>query len=36
MTVYVEDEEESIIGELAENSESMRQILVSNEKSEKK
>ncbi|MBO7281946.1 MAG: DNA recombination protein RmuC [Alistipes sp.] len=32
MTVYVEDEEESIIGELAENSESMRQILVSNEK----
>ena len=36
MTVYVEDEEESIIGELAENSESMRQILVNNEKSEKK
>ena len=36
MTVYVEDDEESIIGELAENSESMRQILVNNEKSEKK
>jgi DNA recombination protein RmuC len=36
MTVYVEDEEETMIGELAENSESMRQILVSNEKNEKK
>ena len=36
MTVYVEDEEENIFGELAENSESMRQILESNEKSEKK
>ena len=36
MTVYVEDDEESIIGELAENSESMRQILVNNEKNEKK
>ena len=36
MTVYVEDEEESIIGELAENSESMRQILVSDKKNEKK
>ena len=32
MTVYVEDEEETMIGELAENSESMRQILVSDEK----
>ena len=36
MTVYVEDEEETMIGELAENSESMRQILVSDEKNEKK
>ncbi len=36
MTVYVEDEEETMIGELAENSESMRQILVSDENSEKK
>ena len=36
MTVYVEDEEETMIGELAENSESLRQILVSDEKSEKK
>ena len=36
MTVYVEDDEETMIGELAENSESMRQILVSDEKNEKK
>ena len=36
MTVYVEDEEESIIGELAENSESMRQILANDKNSEKK
>ncbi len=36
MTVYVEDEEETMIGELAEDSESMRQILVSDENSEKK
>lgn len=36
MTVYVEDEKETMIGELAENSESMRQILVSDEKNEKK
>ena len=36
MSVYVEDDEETMIGELAENSESMRQILVSDEKNEKK
>ena len=36
MTVYVEDEEVSIIGELAENSESMRQILANDKNSEKK
>jgi DNA anti-recombination protein RmuC len=36
MSVYVEDDEQSMIGELAENSESMRQILVSDEKNEKK
>lgn len=35
-SVYVEDEDSSMIGELAENSESMRQILVNDKKSEKK
>lgn len=35
-SVYVEDEDSSMIGELAENSESMRQILVNNKKCEKK
>ena len=35
-SVYVEDEDNSMIGELDENSESMRQILVSDKKSEKK
>ena len=35
-SIYVEDEDSSMIGELAENSESMRQILASDEKSEKK
>ena len=32
MSIYVEDDEQSMIGELAENSESMRQIMVSDEK----
>ena len=36
MSIYVEDDEQSMIGELAENSESMRQIMVSDEKNEKK
>lgn len=36
MTVYVEDEEETMIGELTEDSESLRQILASDKKSEKK
>lgn len=35
-SVYVEDEDSSMIGELAENSESMRQILVNDKKCEKK
>ncbi len=35
MTIYVEDDEQSMIGELAENSESMRQILAAEEKIEK-
>ena len=35
-SVYVDDEDSSMIGELAENSESMRQILVNDKKSEKK
>ena len=35
-SVYVEDEDSSMIGELAENSESMRQILVNDKKYEKK
>jgi hypothetical protein len=35
MTIYVEDDEQSMIGELAENSESMRQILAAEEKNEK-
>lgn len=35
-SVYVEDEDSSMIGELAKNSESMRQILVNDKKSEKK
>ena len=35
MTIYVEDDEQSMIGELAENSESMRQILATEEKFEK-
>lgn len=35
MTIYVEDDEQSMIGELAENSESMRQILATEEKIEK-
>ena len=35
-SVYVEDEDNSMIGELAENSESMRQILVNDKKCEKK
>ena len=35
-SVYVEDEDNSMIGELAENSESMRQILVNDKKYEKK
>ena len=36
MSIYVEDDQSEMIGELAENSESMRQILVSDENSEKK
>lgn len=36
MSIYVEDDQSAMIGELAENSESMRQILVSDENSEKK
>lgn len=35
-SVYVEDEDSPMIGELAENSESMRQILVNDKKCEKK
>ncbi len=35
-SVYVEEEDSSMIGDLAENSESMRQILVSDKKNEKK
>lgn len=35
-SVYVEDEDSSMIGELAENSKSMRQILVNDKKYEKK
>lgn len=35
-SVYVEDEDSSMIGELAQNSESMRQILVNDKKDEKK
>ena len=35
-SVYVDDEDSSMIGELAENSESMRQILVNDKKDEKK
>lgn len=35
-SVYVEDEDSSMIGELADNSESMRQILVNDKKDEKK
>lgn len=36
MSVYVEDDEDVMIGELAENSESKRQMLASDKKSEKK
>lgn len=36
MSIYVEGDEDAMIGELAENSESMRQILLNDEKNEKK
>lgn len=36
MNIYVEGDEDAMIGELAENSESMRQILLNDEKNEKK
>ena len=36
MTVYVEDDEDTMIGDLAENSESLRQIMVKDEDLEKK